>query len=184
MLMLSSVDAIAQVRIVLDKPEKPIKKHTVKKPIKQKKGYTWIQGHWKWSVYRNRYIWVNGYWKRNNPGFYWVPGKWVKVPNGWKWKDGHWNKGSFINEIKEIGMNKEYAHPLRPVVNKSPKPAPNYVWIDGHFHWSESQKKYVWVSGYWKMKKKGFKWVPGNYEWKTVGGLKIKVWVSGKWQRV
>lgn len=178
MLMLSSVDVLAQVRILPNKPQKPIKKHIVKQPVKQKKGYTWIQGHWKWSIYRNRYIWVNGYWKRNNPGFHWVPGKWVKVPNGWKWEEGHWNKNNPTHAIKE------YAHPLKPVVNKPPKPAPNYVWVDGHFHWSESQQNYIWVSGHWKMKKKGFKWVPGHYEFKTVGRLKVKVWVSGKWERI
>ena len=57
------------------------------------------------------------------------------------------------------------------------KPGPNYVWIDGHWHWSKKKDKYIWVDAQWIKKKKNKTYVKGHWK-KTAFGWK---WVPGHW---
>jgi len=55
-------------------------------------------------------------------------------------------------------------------------PAPNAVWIDGHWNWRGG--RYVWVPGHWDRNPKG-SWVAGH--WDKRG--RRWVWVPGHWRR-
>jgi len=183
LMLLNSTEVFSQVKFHLNIPVKPVKKYLgVKPPLKQRSGYTWISGHWKWAVYRNRYVWVAGYSKKNKSGHHWVVGTWMQTPHGWEWVDGHWNSNQPVHKPAHANIM-EHKHPLSPVRVRPKKPGPNYVWVDGYFVWSAGTQGYVWNAGHWKVKKRGFKWVPGHYVWTTIGPIKIKVWVDGKWSR-
>ena len=46
--------------IVRVKPNRP--RVIVKRPNKKRRGYIWIDGYWKWSVFYGQYIWVDARW--------------------------------------------------------------------------------------------------------------------------
>ena len=75
-------------RVVIKKPIRP--KVVVKKPFKKRRGYIWIDGYWKWSVFYGQYIWVDARWERIRPGYRWVPGYWMEDPGGYFWIEGTW----------------------------------------------------------------------------------------------
>lgn len=78
----------AQAQVVVKvRPNRP--KVVVKRPA-ARKGYVWIQGHWKVNNRRNGYVWVKGHWARARKGYRYVPGKWVTVRGGHQWKSGVW----------------------------------------------------------------------------------------------
>ncbi len=69
--------------------------------------------------------------------------------------------------------------PAAPVEVQTPQPAPNYVWVPGHWEWRESDRTYVWVPGTWAVPPAGYSWVPGHWETKA-GGYS---WVEGHWKK-
>ncbi|HKR54785.1 MAG TPA: hypothetical protein VJS20_00680 [Gemmatimonadales bacterium] len=56
-------------------------------------------------------------------------------------------------------------------------PAPNYIWIAGHWGWSGGD--YMWIGGRWSPIERGYRrWEPGHWrhhghEW---------YWVEGHWR--
>ena len=77
-------------RIVVTKPLRP---HvTVKRPVKIRKNYIWVEGHWKWNDFYREYIWVKGKWRRGRSGYYWVSGFWEVNLNGFIWVEGYWGR--------------------------------------------------------------------------------------------
>ena len=75
-------------RVVIKKPVRP--KVVVKKPIKKRRGYIWIDGYWKWSIFYGKYIWVDARWEIVRPGYRWSPGYWIEDPGGYFWIEGTW----------------------------------------------------------------------------------------------
>ena len=86
----ASVQSQAQV-VVAVKPARP--KVVVVKPARARRGYIWVDGHWKWNKRTKNYTWVKGRWVRARRGFTYVPGRWVAAPGGFKWVAGHWKRG-------------------------------------------------------------------------------------------
>ena len=77
-------------RVVVVKPHRP---HViVKRPIKIRKNYFWVEGHWKWSNFYRDYIWIKGQWIRERSGHYWVSGFWEVSLNGFIWVEGYWGR--------------------------------------------------------------------------------------------
>jgi len=85
----TSLETQAQV-VVAVKPARP--DVVVVKPAKARRGYIWVDGHWKYNKRTNRYVWVKGGWVRARRGFVYVPGRWVKAPAGFKWVPGTWRR--------------------------------------------------------------------------------------------
>ncbi|MAO01822.1 MAG: hypothetical protein CMP65_06235 [Flavobacteriales bacterium] len=75
-------------RVVVSKPIRPKKR--VVRPNYIKRGFFWIEGYWKWSLFYGKYIWVEGRWERERPGYFWVPGYWEITPGGFYWVEGYW----------------------------------------------------------------------------------------------
>ena len=75
-------------RVVVVKPNRP--RVVVKRPAYQKRGYIWIDGYWKWSLFYGTYIWVDGRWERERRGYQWFPGYWEQSPAGYFWIEGYW----------------------------------------------------------------------------------------------
>ena len=55
-----------------------------------KKGFFWIEGYWKWSLFYGTYLWVDGYWERERMDYHWHEGYWEETPDGFFWIDGYW----------------------------------------------------------------------------------------------
>lgn len=85
--------------------------------------------------------------------------------------------GSFLHSQIVVTVK-----PARPkvIVKKPAKARKGYVWIPGHWRYSNSAGKYVWVKGQWKRKRRGHVWVEGHWK-KVPGGHK---WIPGHWRRV
>ena len=81
--------ASAQV-VVKVRPARPAA--VVVKPAKIKRGYIWVDGHWKYNKRHNRYVWVNAKYVRVKRGHAYVAGHWKSVPGGYKWVPGHWRR--------------------------------------------------------------------------------------------
>tara|TARA_B100000287_G_C20601104_1_gene768127 strand:+ start:399 stop:812 length:414 start_codon:yes stop_codon:yes gene_type:complete len=74
--------------IIKVKPNRP--RVIVKRPNKKRRGYIWIDGYWKWSVFYGQYIWVDARWEKIKRGHRWVPGYWEQTPSGYFWISGSW----------------------------------------------------------------------------------------------
>jgi hypothetical protein len=74
--------------IVRVKPNRP--RVIVKRPNKKRRGYIWIDGYWKWSVFYGQYIWVDARWEKIKRGHRWNPGYWQPTPSGYFWISGSW----------------------------------------------------------------------------------------------
>lgn len=84
----STADAQVHVRV---KPNRPA--HVLKKPAHPKKGFVWVDGHWRWNAKAKKYDWVKARWVKKKPGHNWVPGHWTNDPKrGHKWVPGHWRR--------------------------------------------------------------------------------------------
>ena len=81
--------ATAQV-VVAVKPVRPAV--VVVKPVKARKGYVWVDGHWKYNQRKARYIWVKGTWHKAKRNHRYVAGRWVNTRGGYKWVPGHWRR--------------------------------------------------------------------------------------------
>jgi hypothetical protein len=73
----------------------------VKKPIKARRGHTWIPGHWRYSTRLNRYAWYKGSWQRNRSGHHYVSGRWVVCAGGHKWVAGGWKSTNVVRVYKK-----------------------------------------------------------------------------------
>lgn len=61
----------------------------------------------------------------------------------------------------------------------SPQPAPNAVWVRGHYEYTGDSRNYDWVPGHWETPPPGAShYVPGHWEQHSQG----YAWISGNWQ--
>ena len=59
-----------------------------------------------------------------------------------------------------------YAPPPMPVYEQPPLPAPDYIWVPGHWAWSDWTDDYYWVQGYWQEPPEpGLLWTPAWWGW-------------------
>ena len=75
-------------RVVVVKPNRP--KVILKRPVKTRKDYIWVEGHWQWSNFYGEYIWIQGKWMRQRRGYHWMPGFWEVSLGGFIWREGYW----------------------------------------------------------------------------------------------
>ena len=73
------------------------------------------------------------------------------------------------------------AKPHRPhVIIKRPiSIRKNYIWVEGHWKWSEFYREYIWIKAQWVRERRGHYWVSGFWE-VSLNGF---VWVEGYWGR-
>lgn len=83
--LVSSTQAQVVVKV---EPARPAT--VIVKPAKGRKGYVWVDGHWRYSKRMNRYVWVDASWIRVKRGHSYVAGHWAAAPGGYKWIPGHW----------------------------------------------------------------------------------------------
>ena len=55
----------------------------------------------------------------------------------------------------------------------------NYIWVEGHWQWSNFYGDYIWIQGKWIRQRRGCHWEPGFWE-VSLGGF---VWIEGCWVR-
>jgi len=56
-----------------------------------------------------------------------------------------------------------------------PRPAPNYIWIAGHWGW---RGHWVWIGGHWQVGQAGHAWIGGHWERGPKGRYR---WIPGHW---
>ena len=62
----------------------------------------------------------------------------------------------------------------RPINNRK-----NYIWVEGHWKWSNFYRDYIWIKGQWIRERSGYYWVSGFWE-VSLNGF---IWVEGYWGR-
>ena len=70
--------------------------------------------------------------------------------------------------------------PMRPkVIIKRPNyNRPGYVWIQGHWKWSDFYGRYIWQRAKWVKVKRNHYWVPGFWDIYDGGYF----WIEGYWK--
>lgn len=59
-----------------------------------------------------------------------------------------------------------YAPPPMPEYDQPPLPGPDYIWVPGHWAWSDWVDDYYWVEGYWEQPPEpGLLWTPAWWGW-------------------
>jgi hypothetical protein len=59
-----------------------------------------------------------------------------------------------------------YAPPPMPVYEQPPLPGPDYIWVPGHWAWSDDDDDYFWAPGYWELPPEpGLLWTPAWWGW-------------------
>ena len=59
-----------------------------------------------------------------------------------------------------------YPPPPMPVYEQPPLPGPDYIWVPGHWEWSDWIDDYFWVDGYWDQPpEQGLLWTPAWWGW-------------------
>ncbi len=59
-----------------------------------------------------------------------------------------------------------YAPPPMPVYEQPPLPGPDYIWVPGHWAWSDDVDDYFWAPGYWELPPEpGLLWTPAWWGW-------------------
>ena len=67
-----------------------------------------------------------------------------------------------------VGIRIGYAPPPMPVYVQPPLPAPDYIWVPGHWAWSDYVDDYYWVPGYWELPPQpGLLWTPAWWGWEN-----------------
>lgn len=66
--------------------------------------------------------------------------------------------------------------PLKKEIHTA-KPSLNYIWISGHWKWTEG--KYIWAPDRWAKARKGMSWVPGHWEERS----RHWVYVKNHWRK-
>lgn len=65
-----------------------------------------------------------------------------------------------------ISIRIGYAPPPIPVYAQPPLPGPDYIWVPGHWAWSDWIDDYYWVNGYWELPPEpGLLWTPAWWGW-------------------
>ena len=82
-----------------------------------------------------------------------------------------------------------HQHSSRVVVSKPNRPhviverpnniRKNYIWLEGHWKWSDFYRDYVWIKGQWMRERSGHYWVSGFWE-VSLNGF---IWIEGYWAR-
>lgn len=85
---ISRVEPPGKNKVVEIRPSRPYVR--VFKPLNIKRGYVWIEGHWKWNRKVHQYVWVNGYITKPKRGKVWVGGSWKAKNGGWAYTSGKW----------------------------------------------------------------------------------------------
>jgi len=68
----------------------------------------------------------------------------------------------------DAGIRIGYAPPPMPVYVQPPLPAPDYIWVPGHWAWSDWIDDYYWVAGYWEQPPEpGLLWTPAWWGWEN-----------------
>jgi len=68
----------------------------------------------------------------------------------------------------DLGIRIGYAPPPMPVYVQPPLPAPDYIWVPGHWAWSDWIDDYYWVNGYWQQPPEpGLLWTPAWWGWEN-----------------
>lgn len=55
----------------------------------QRRGYTWIPGHWSWDA-RRGWVWNEGFQDRSRPNHRFVGPRWVLRRGQWVYEPGRW----------------------------------------------------------------------------------------------
>ena len=59
-----------------------------------------------------------------------------------------------------------YAPPPMPIYDQPPIPGPDYIWVPGHWAWSDWIDDYYWVQGYWEQPPEPeLLWTPAWWGW-------------------
>ena len=74
-----------------------------------------------------------------------------------------------------------FAKPNRPdvIVKRPINIRKNYIWVEGHWKWSDFYREYIWIKGQWIRERSGHYWVSGFWE-VSLNGF---IWVEGYWGR-
>jgi len=73
------------------------------------------------------------------------------------------------------------AKPNRPhvIVKRPNNIRKNYIWVGGHWKWSDFYREYIWIKGQWIRERSGHYWVSGFWEVSLDGFI----WIEGYWGR-
>jgi hypothetical protein len=135
--------------------------------------HVWIPGHWAWY---GHWVWVHGHWHLGRSGQLWLKGHWVARDGRWHWEAGRWVVEAQVTEERpgELVATVTPPAPYQETILIETRPAPNYVWIHGHWAW---HGHWVWEHGHWHPGRSGFTfrnghWVEREGRWQ---------WVAGAW---
>lgn len=131
----------------------------------------WIPGNWEREP--DKWVWAAGRWVE--PPFVnarYVPGYWMYNQSNYAWQPGHWATAE-----QGLVVAKPIAPPptFQEVIPVAP--APEQVWVAGHWNWNgltwvwmpgfyaaPPQPKAVWVAGHWRKGLLGaYRWTPGHW---------------------
>jgi|TARA_B110000263_G_scaffold228791_1_gene222077 hypothetical protein len=75
-------------RLVVNKPIRP--KKFRKKIKRNRRGFIWVSGSWKWSPIFRRHLWHVGHWIKTRRHHHWHDGYWEETMHGYYWIEGFW----------------------------------------------------------------------------------------------
>jgi len=86
--------------------------------------------------------------------------------------------------------------PTPPVAGQPPQPInevaaevrpddPNAEWLPGYWGWDGDSKRFIWVSGTWRVPSPGTRWVPGYWTTTAAGAQRVPgFWVSADTEQI
>jgi hypothetical protein len=86
--------------------------------------------------------------------------------------------------------------PIPPVPGEPPQPIdetpasarpdnPNAEWIPGYWGWDGQSKRFIWISGTWRVPPPGTRWVPGYWTQNPTGAQRVPgFWVAADTEQV
>jgi WXXGXW repeat (2 copies) len=86
--------------------------------------------------------------------------------------------------------------PIPPIAGEPPQPIneapadvrpddPNAEWIPGYWGWDGESKRFIWVSGTWRVPPPGTRWVPGYWTQTAQGSQRVPgFWISADTEQV
>ena len=93
------------------------------------------------------------------------------------------------NRNRGVTVKRGPTHSSRVVVSKPNRPhvivkrpnniRKNYIWVEGHWKWSNFYRDYIWIKGQWIRERSGHYWVSGFWE-VSLNGF---IWIEGYWAR-
>jgi hypothetical protein len=95
--------------------------------------------------------------------------------------NGQYSNGTY-NANAQSGVYVQQPPPTptsEPQDNYTPQPAPNTVWVRGHYEYTGDGQNYQWVPGHWETPPSGAtNYVAGHWQQQGQG----YVWIPGGWQ--